>query len=109
MSGEQPVDGVTTVPAKSMTPTPDGRGYWLVASDGGIFTFGDAGFFGSMGGEVLGAPVVGIMAASGGTGYREVASDGGVFGHGIAPFFGSMGGQTLNAPIVGIAGTPADR
>ena len=26
-----------------------GQGYWLVASDGGIFTYGDAGFFGSRG------------------------------------------------------------
>jgi hypothetical protein len=30
-----------------MAATPDGGGYWLVASDGGIFTFGDAKFFGS--------------------------------------------------------------
>jgi hypothetical protein len=30
-----------------MSATPTGRGYWLVAFDGGIFTFGDAGFFGS--------------------------------------------------------------
>ena len=29
--------------------TPDGKGYWLVASDGGIFTFGDAHFYGSTG------------------------------------------------------------
>ena len=36
-------------PIVGMAPTPDGKGYWLVASDGGIFTFGDAGFFGSTG------------------------------------------------------------
>jgi hypothetical protein len=30
---------------------PDGKGYWLVASDGGVFTFGDAGFFGSVPGS----------------------------------------------------------
>ena len=29
--------------------TLDGGGYWLVASDGGIFAFGDATFFGSTG------------------------------------------------------------
>ncbi len=33
-----------------MAATPDGKGYWLVASDGGVFAFGDAGFEGSMGG-----------------------------------------------------------
>jgi hypothetical protein len=30
-----------------------------VARDGGIFSFGDASFFGSMGGQPLNAPVVG--------------------------------------------------
>ena len=34
---------------KGMARTPDGSGYWLVASDGGIFSFGDARFFGSTG------------------------------------------------------------
>ncbi|MGH9030425.1 MAG: hypothetical protein ACRDV4_12525 [Acidimicrobiales bacterium] len=38
--------------------TPDGGGYWLVGSDGGVFSFGDAKFFGSMGGKKLNAPVV---------------------------------------------------
>ena len=28
-------------PVVGMAATPDGRGYWLVASDGGVFTFGD--------------------------------------------------------------------
>ncbi|MBF6558541.1 MAG: hypothetical protein IVW52_20830 [Acidimicrobiales bacterium] len=43
-----------------MTPTPDGRGYWMVASDGGIFSFGDAGFFGSTGSSNLNRPIVGM-------------------------------------------------
>jgi len=30
-----------------MAATPDRRGYWLVASDGGVFAYGDAGFYGS--------------------------------------------------------------
>jgi len=46
-----------------MAATPDGGGYWLVASDGGVFNFGDAGFFGSMGGTHLNAPVVGMTAS----------------------------------------------
>jgi hypothetical protein len=44
-----------------ITPTPDGGGYWEVASDGGIFAFGDAPFDGSTGGIHLNAPVVGIV------------------------------------------------
>jgi hypothetical protein len=43
-----------------MAATPDGKGYWLVASDGGIFSFGTAGFQGSAGGTVLDAPIVGM-------------------------------------------------
>ena len=37
-------------PVVGMAATPDGKGYWLVASDGGVFTFGDAQFYGSTGG-----------------------------------------------------------
>src|SRR5437867_8101300 len=47
----------------------DGRGYWLVASDGGIFTFGDAGFFGSTGSIHLNKPIVGMAATPDGRGY----------------------------------------
>jgi hypothetical protein len=79
------------------------RGYWEVASDGGLFAFGDAGFFGSMGGQHLNQPVVGIAATPDGRGYWEVASDGGLFAFGDAGFFGSMGGQHLNQPVVGMA------
>jgi hypothetical protein len=41
-----------------MATTPSGHGYWLFASDGGVFTFGDARFYGSLGAVALPAPVV---------------------------------------------------
>jgi len=41
-----------------MTATSDGGGYWEAASDGGIFSFGDAQFHGSMGGKPLDRAVV---------------------------------------------------
>jgi hypothetical protein len=47
-------------PVVGMAATPDGGGYWLVASDGGIFSFGDATFYGSTGGLTLSKPVVGM-------------------------------------------------
>ncbi len=93
-------------PVVGMAATPDGRGYWEVASDGGIFTFGDAGFYGSTGGQHLNAPVVGMAATPDGRGYWEVASDGGIFTFGDAGFYGSTGGQHLNAPVVAMAATP---
>ena len=82
----------------------DGGGYWEVAADGGLFSFGDAVFHGSMGGTRLNAPVVGMAATADGGGYWEVASDGGLFSFGDAVFHGSMGGTRLNAPIVGDGG-----
>ena len=75
-----------------MAATPGGGGYWLVASDGGIFTFGDARFFGSIGAVHLNAPIVAMAAAPDGGGYWLVASDGGIFTFGDARFFGSTGG-----------------
>ena len=86
--------------------TAGGNGYWEVASDGGVFSFGDAAFHGSMGGVPLNAPIVGMAAMPDGNGYWEVASDGGVFSFGDAAFHGSMGGVPLNAPIVGMAAMP---
>jgi hypothetical protein len=80
-----------------------GGGYWLVANDGGVFGVDGAPFFGSMGGKVLDAPIVGIAATADGGGYWLVAADGGVFAFGDAPYLGSMGGKPLNKPIVGIA------
>jgi len=61
-----------------MASTPDGGGYRLVAADGGVFSFGDATFYGSMGGQRLNEPVVDIVSLRDGHGYWLVAADGGV-------------------------------
>ncbi len=84
----------------------DPGGYYEVASDGGIFAFGDAQFFGSTGNIHLNQPIVGMSRTPDGKGYWEVASDGGIFAYGDARFFGSMGATHLNQPIVGMAATP---
>jgi len=84
-------------------PPPPRGGYWMVAKDGGIFAFHDAQFFGSMGGQHLNAPMVGMAATTDSLGYWTVAKDGGIFSFGNAQFFGSMGGKHLNAPMVGMA------
>ena len=81
-------------------------GYWLVATDGGIFSFGNAGFAGSMGGHHLDAPMVGMARTADHGGYWTVASDGGIFSFGDASFHGSMGGHHLDAPMVGMAPSP---
>jgi SpoIID/LytB domain protein len=81
-------------------------GYWLAGSDGGVFAFGAARFFGSMGGKPLDQPIVGIATTADHAGYWQAAADGGIFSFGDAQFMGSMGGQPLVAPVVGIAATP---
>jgi Transglycosylase-like domain len=99
------VDLVLNAPVVGMAPTPDGDGYWLAAGDGGIFTFGDAGYFGSAASEPLNKPIVGIAPTPDGDGYWEVAADGGVFTYGDARFYGSTGGIHLRAPVVDIVPT----
>ncbi len=81
------------------------QGYFLAAADGGVFAFGAAVFRGSMGGQRLAAPVVGLAVDRAGSGYWLAGADGGVFAFG-APFDGSMGGHALAAPVVGMAASP---
>ncbi len=96
-------------PIVGMAATPDGKGYWLVAMDGAVFSFGDAVYYGSMVGQHLAQPVVGMAATPDGRGYWLVAADGGVFSFGDATFYGSMGERPLAEPVVGMAATPDGR
>ena len=86
-----------------------GQGYWLVASDGGVFTFGDTTFAGSPGGQPLNQPIVAMAPTTSGLGYWLVAADGGIFNYGDALFYGSTGGIKLGHPIVGIAPTQSGK
>jgi hypothetical protein len=96
-------------PIVGMAATPTGGGYWLVASDGGIFAFGDAPFKGSTGAITLNRPIVGMAPTASGQGYWLVASDGGIFAFGDATFNGSTGNLKLVRPITAMAATPSGR
>jgi hypothetical protein len=92
-------------PAGPVAPGPPG--YWMVASDGGVFTFGHASFHGSTGGLRLAQPIVGLLPTPTGRGYWLAAADGGVFAFGDARFLGSAVVRPAGAaPIVAITGTP---
>jgi peptidoglycan hydrolase-like protein with peptidoglycan-binding domain len=81
-------------------------GYWLATSDGGVYSFGSARFFGSMAGAPPAHPIVGIAPLPSSAGYWLAADDGGVFAFGSAPFLGSLGGRRLAAPITSMAASP---
>ena len=73
----------------------------MIAADGGVFSFGDAAFAGSMGGRKLNQPVRSLVPDADGVGYWLVAADGGIFAF-DAPFLGSMGSSRLNKPVRGM-------
>ena len=81
--GVQTNQPVTSLVLDPNPPIPT-QGYWQVAADGGVFSFGNAAFYGSMGGHPLNQPIVGIAAGPDDQGYWEVASDGGIFAFGDA-------------------------
>ena len=92
------------VPCSAPSTTP--VGYRFVATDGGVFNYGNQPFCGSTGAIHINQPVVGIANTPDAGGYWTVAKDGGIFSFGDAKFYGSTGGMHLNAPIVGMASTP---
>ena len=103
----------TAPPPPPPFPPPAAHGYWLVGSDGGIFTFGSSQFYGSTGSLHLQRPVVGIVPTIDRSGYWLDASDGGIFAFGDSGFYGSIPGlglhpagsgqpNSLDAPIVGM-------
>src|SRR5205807_334149 len=85
------------------------RGYWTASHEGGVYTFGQAQFYGSMGGTKLNAPITAMSATPSGLGYWLMGRDGGIFTFGDAKFFGSTGNLRLNAPVVALQPTPTGR
>jgi hypothetical protein len=83
--GSQPL----SYPVVDMDVTPTGRGYTLVAEDGGVFTFGDAAYFGSLAGRALWGHITSVITTPDGGGYYLLGCDGGVFAFGNAVFRGS--------------------
>jgi hypothetical protein len=82
-----------------------GRGYWLAGTDGGVFAFGTAQFYGSLAGRHLAAPISGIVPTADDKGYWLTGRDGAVYPFGDATTSGSMAGRALAAPVIGIAAT----
>ncbi len=86
-----------------------GGGSWTVATNGAVYTTGDAVNFGGLDGISLNKPINAMAVTPTGRGYWLAASDGGMFAFGDAAFYGSTGAIKLNQPIVGMAPTPTNR
>ena len=97
----------------SPSPPPPAHGYWLVGSDGGIFTFGSAQFYGSTGASRSSAPSSAscrrLTTAATGSTPPTVGSSASATRSSTAPSpasglhpAGSGLPNSLNAPIVGM-------
>ncbi len=85
-----------------MAPARNGNGYVLAARDGGVFTFGASGFYGSASGKAN-AAVTGVAGTFFGNGYTLTTSNGSVYNFGDSSFCGVSGSASTNSPIVGLA------
>ena len=108
--GNAPFQGSTqnmnlAQPVVGMASTAGGSGYWLVAKDGGVFSF-HANYYGGLAGFSLPSPITGMAATADSHGYWLVGADGRVYTFGDANYYGGMNGQPLNAPIVSIIPGP---
>lgn len=118
-------DGPAPTPKPKPPPPPPERtdsmvcdvptgGILTARPDGTVDAFEGARFYGSMAGQKLNAPIVGICSTKTGNGYWLVAADGGIFAFGDAKYLGpnpayypkwglGLGGGAKNIPIIGIA------
>ncbi len=99
--GGNPAGPLTPIAVPSSTPP----GYWLVAKDGGVFSFG-APFLGSEGGQSLAQPIAGMAAVPGGGSYNLADASGVAYGFGSHASDCTGLTATLNKPVVGIAAAP---
>ena len=111
-----PIAGIAATPfyasSPGALPSPGGEGYWLVGTNGSVYTFGDAEYFGSLGGYRMGSPqlptpIAGIAPTPDGKGYWLVGTNGAAHAFGDAVALGSLGGARLPAAISAAAAVGA--
>lgn len=85
----------------------DGKGYWLVGTDGGVFSF-NVPFYGSRGTELENAKMSTMCADPLNRGYWLFGEDGGVFTFGEVSYYGDPVGHTVS-PIWESAVSPDGR
>jgi len=86
-----------------MAARPGGDGYWMIARDGGVFSFGRAPFIGSGANLPQSSPFVGMLPSTTGKGYIMLRQNGGIAAFGDAPALGDGAGRMFGRAI-GVAG-----
>ena len=96
-------------PITGIAATPTGHGYWMTASDGGVFAFGDAVFAGAAPDRpARGARrIVAMVPSPTGQGYWQVSASGELLAFGDAADLGAP--SSVNREIVGMAALRPDR
>ena len=100
-SGQGTPPPTTTTPP----PPPPSAGYHVLTSDGTVYAFNKAPWFGSFGAAAAHTTAVSIGERSGG--YWVLAGDGSVHPFGAATSRGSLAGKALNAAPFQLAPTPS--
>ena len=101
---ESRAPGGQVSPVTSAVRTPDGDGYWILLANGDVFSYGDAGKFGSASSFGGANPASAIFATSDSSGYWVASANGSVDTFGDAPFDGSLAGTRLNGAIIAATG-----
>jgi hypothetical protein len=81
--GSSPRPAASSAPTVAIAASPDGKGYWLLAADGGVFSFG-VPFHGSVPARQSYAGAVELRVTDSGAGYYVAGRDGAVFAFGDA-------------------------
>lgn len=101
----------------TMLDSVPGGGIIVARPDGAVDCFDGAGFFGSMIGKKMNAPIVGIASTPSGRGYWLLGEDGGIFCFGDAPYKGPILsyykkwniGLGTQSPLIGIRRGSGDK
>ena len=80
-------------------------GYWVLGTDGGIFSYGDTPFYGSVPGAGVQATSVLMAATPSSHGYWILGTDGGIFSFGDAAFHGSLPGAGVRTTAIDLKPT----
>ena len=71
------------------SPPPTSLGYWILSSNGSVFGFGNAPYYGSAFGLLGTSSAVSMVSSPEGKGYWILSSNGSVFGFGEVVYYGS--------------------